>query len=116
MADLKNQISNLRLLIEAAEADLAQRDERAELADTTYAWLTALRERAEEIEEDTPEAFSKRQQLVRLLVERIMVGRDHNEDTTVEITYRFGPSDDTADSTYGFVGNVQNPSPNLRSR
>jgi site-specific DNA recombinase len=33
LADLKNQISNLRLLIEATEADLSQKRERAELAD-----------------------------------------------------------------------------------
>jgi hypothetical protein len=49
-----------------------------------------LRERAEEIEEDTPEAFHKRQQLVRLLVERITLNRE-GRDTAVEITYRFGP-------------------------
>lgn len=50
-----NQIGNLRLLIEAAEADLSQCRERAKLADTTVAWLNMLRERAEEIEEDTPD-------------------------------------------------------------
>ena len=111
LADLKNQIGNLRLLIESTEADLAQRHERADLADTTYAWLTSLRERAEEIEEDTPEAFLKRQRLVRLLVERIMIARDHNEDTTVEITYRFGPPDEH-DGV--FVGDVQNTGEYLR--
>src|SRR5919112_5683548 len=42
LADLKNQVSNLRLLVEAAEADLSQRRVQVELADTTYAWLTAL--------------------------------------------------------------------------
>jgi site-specific DNA recombinase len=115
LADLKNQISNLRLLIEATEADLSQRRERAELADTTYAWLAALRERVDEIEEDTPEAFSKRQQLVRLLVEKIVATRDEGGDTTIEITYRFGPPDST-DGEYGFVGNVRNTSPNFRSR
>ena len=60
------------------------------LADTTYTWLTLLRERVEEIEEDTPEAFFKRQQLVRLLLERITLNRE-GRDTTVMITYRFGP-------------------------
>jgi site-specific DNA recombinase len=116
LADLKHQISNLRLLIEAAEADLSQTHERAELANTTYAWLTALRERAEEIEEDTPEAFFKRQQLVRLLVERIMTGRDHNEDITVEITYRFGPPDGAADQGEILVGDVQNSCGNLAAK
>jgi site-specific DNA recombinase len=116
LADLKNQISNLRLLIEATEADLSQKRERAELADTTYAWLAMLRERAEEIEEETPEAFLKRQQLVRLLVDGITVGRGEDGEVTVEITYRFGPPDETPDGEYGFVGNVQNSSPNVLSR
>jgi site-specific DNA recombinase len=110
LSDLKNQISNLRLLIEATEADLALRRERAELADTTYAWLTALGERVEEIEEDTPDAFLKRQQLVRLLVERIIVGKNSSEETTVEITYRFGPPDKPAGGDNGVVVGIQNPS------
>jgi hypothetical protein len=116
LADVKNQISSLRLLIEATEADLSQKRERAELADTTYAWLTMLRERVEEIEENTPEAFFKRQQLVRLLVDGITVGRGEDEETTVEVTYRFEPPDDTTNDRDGVVGNVQNSSPNLRSR
>ncbi len=91
VTDLKNQIGNLRLLIEATEADLAQRREHAQVADTTVAWLNLLRERADEIEDDTPEAFIKRQQLVRLLVEGITLGRDEDGETTVEVTYRFGP-------------------------
>jgi site-specific DNA recombinase len=106
LADLKNQTSNLRLLIEATEADLAQQRERVVLADTTYTWLTLLRERVEEIEEDTPEAFFKRQQLVRLLVERITLNRE-GRDTTVMITYRFGPPDERAGA--GVVAAVQNP-------
>jgi hypothetical protein len=114
LADLKNQIDNLRLLIEAAEADLSQRREQAELADTTYAWLTALWERVEEIEEDTPEAFLKRQQLVRLLVDKITLGRSEDGQTTVEVTYRFGPPDDTPDERHGVFTNVQN-SPRRRS-
>ncbi len=91
LASNKNQISNLRLLIEATEADLAQRRERAQVADTTVAWLKVLRERAEEVEENTPQAFIKRQQLVRLLAERITLGRGEDGETAVEVTYRFGP-------------------------
>jgi hypothetical protein len=75
-----------------------------------------LRGRVEEIEEDTPEAFFKRQQLVRLLVDGITVGRGEDGETTVEVTYRFGPPDDTTDGEYGVVANVQNSSPNFRSR
>jgi hypothetical protein len=51
----------------------------------------ALRERTDEIEDDTPEAFIKRQQLVRLLVDGIALGKDEDGKTTVEVTYRFGP-------------------------
>jgi site-specific DNA recombinase len=107
LADLKNQIANLRLLIESTEADLSQRRERAELADTTYVWLMTLRERVSEVEEDTPEAFHKRQQLVRLLVERITLNRE-GRDTTVVITYRFGPPDERAGVEAGVAGNVRN--------
>jgi site-specific DNA recombinase len=112
LADLKNQISNLRLLIEAAEADLSHGREQAQLADTTYAWLTALRKRVEEIEADTPDAFLKRQQLVRLLVDRITVGRGESGETTVEITYRFGPPNALGEED-GFAGNLQNSCGNL---
>ena len=115
LADLKNQISNLRLLIEAVEGDLFQRREQAELADTTYAWLTALMDRVEEIEEDTPGAFLKRQQLVRLLVDRITVGRGESGESTVEITYRFAPPDDLGEED-SFVGNLQNFCGNLAAK
>jgi hypothetical protein len=116
LADLKNQISNLRLLVEATEADLSQKRERATLADTTYTWLTMLRERVEEVEEDTPEAFLKRQQLVRLLVDEITAGSGLDAEPTVEVTYRFGPPDDTTDGEYAFVGDAQNSSPNFPSK
>ena len=109
LADLKNQIGNLRLLIEATAADLSQRRERAQVADTTVAWLTLLRERAEEIEEDTPEAFIRRQQLVRLLVERIALHRGEGGKTTVVITYRFGPPEDRAGVEAGVGSNERNP-------
>jgi site-specific DNA recombinase len=75
LADLKNQISNLKLLLEATEAECAESSASAEIANTTSAWLAKLAKRAEEVEEDTPEAFLKRQQLVRLLVDRITAGR-----------------------------------------
>lgn len=114
LVDLKNQVGNLRLMIEAVEADLAQTHERAELADTTSAWLAVLRERTEEIEEDTPEAFLKRQQLVRLLVDRIMLEKDHIGDTTVEITYRFDPPDEPTKDNSSFVSDVQNYEEYLR--
>jgi uncharacterized protein involved in exopolysaccharide biosynthesis len=52
LADLKNQIDNLRLLLESVEADLAARHEQAELAASTEAWLMTLRERIHEVEGD----------------------------------------------------------------
>ncbi len=108
LADVSNQIANLRLMVEAAEAEASQHRERQQVADTTVAWLNVLRERAEEIEEDTPEAFDKRQQLVRLLVEGVTLGRDEDGETTVEVTYRFGPPDGTAGDTEDVVTNVRN--------
>jgi uncharacterized protein involved in exopolysaccharide biosynthesis len=63
-----------------------------------------LRERAEEIEEDTPEAFHKRQQVVGLLVERITLNRE-GRNTAVEITYRFAPPDDRAEVEADVVSN-----------
>ncbi len=41
----------------SVEADLSQRVEQKELAETTHAWLLTLWERLEEVEEDTEEAF-----------------------------------------------------------
>ena len=111
---MSNQIANLRLMVEAAEAD--QHRERLQAADTTVAWLNVLRERAEEIEEDTPEALDKRQQLVRLLVEGVTLGRDEDGETTAVITYRFGPPDGTADIGGVVVGGVRNPEANNQER
>ncbi|HZC85282.1 MAG TPA: hypothetical protein VE194_12690, partial [Rubrobacter sp.] len=68
-----------------------------------------------EIEEDTPEVFDKRQQIVRLLVEGVTLGRDADGATTVEVNYRFGPPDGTADIE-GVVGGVRNSEANNRER
>jgi hypothetical protein len=92
VADLKNQTDNLRFLLTSVEAELSQRPERTALTDTTRAWLLSLRRRLAEIEEDTPEAFGKRKQLVGLLVESISLGKSQQEGRAeVQITYRFGP-------------------------
>ena len=46
-----------------------------------------------EIEEDTPEGFEKRKQLIGLLVKSISLGKSQQEGRAeVLITYRFGPS------------------------
>ena len=91
LADLKNQTSNLRLLLESVEAELSQWRQQVALADTTHAWLLSLRRRLTEVEQDTPEAFRARRRLVELLVESIAVGKQDDGRPEIRITYRFGP-------------------------
>ena len=60
--------------------------------DSSTTGLLSLRRRVAEIEEDTPEAFRERKQLVGLLVQSISVGkREEDGRTEIQITYRFGP-------------------------
>jgi site-specific DNA recombinase len=106
VTDLKNQIENLKLLIGAVEDELKGRREHVEIAETVEAWLLTLRERVSEIEEETHEAFAKRRELVKLLVERIDAGRDENGRTKIEVRYRFGPPEGP-DPQGEFVGGVQ---------
>src|SRR5215210_9491915 len=91
MTDIKNQIGNLKLLISSVEDDLASLGQSRLEAQSAEEWLLALREGVSEVEGDTPEAFQKRRELVRLLLDRITIDRDENGDPRVEITYRFGP-------------------------
>ena len=92
MADLKDQLDNLRLLLDSVEGELSQKRERAQIADSTEAWLHALRGRVADVEDDTKEAFRARRQLVRLLVAEVTVGKKpENGETEARITYRFGP-------------------------
>jgi hypothetical protein len=63
-----------------------------ELTETTRAWLVVLRQRLEEVEGDTEEAFRVRRQLVKLLVAGITARkRQEGSGTEVRIAYRFGP-------------------------
>jgi hypothetical protein len=92
LTDLKNQTDNLRLLLASVEAERSQKREEAELADTTEAWLLALRKRVGEVEGDTEEAFQERRRLVKLLVQSISAGKRPDDGRTeIKITYRFGP-------------------------
>jgi len=91
LLDLNHQIDNLRLLIESAQADLSRSAEKELAAKDTEAWLLTVRNRIAEVEEDTDEAFKKRRELAKLLVERIDVGREENGRPRARITYRFGP-------------------------
>jgi hypothetical protein len=91
LADVSNQVENLKLLISSVEADLTLAQEEKALAASTEAWLVSLRENLEEVEADTEEAFTKRRELVKLLVEKIAASRDEEGRAKVDITYRFGP-------------------------
>lgn len=91
LADLGNQTQNLRLLISSVETDLDCAQEERELAASTEAWLMSLRENLEEVEASSQEAFDKRRELVKLLVERIVVSRAEDGRPKVDVTYRFGP-------------------------
>ncbi len=51
-----------------------------------------MRERIEEVEEDTPEASQARRRLIKLLVGSISADkRPENGRTESQVTYRFGP-------------------------
>ena len=96
LVELKKQIDNLRVLLASIEVELSERRERTALTDTTHAWLLSPRQRLEEVEDDTPEGFEKRKQLVGLLVESISLGKSQQDGRTeVQITYRFGPPPDS---------------------
>jgi site-specific DNA recombinase len=109
LLDLKHQIDNLRLLIGSVEADLSRSAEDRLAAKNTEAWLLTLRERVEEVEGDAEEAFSRRRELVKLLVERIDVDRNEEGRPRVEITYRFGPPGEAGpDEEEEFVAGTRN--------
>jgi chromosome segregation ATPase len=104
MADIKIQVSNLKLLISSVEDDLVSLGASRLEVQSAAEWLSALKEGVSEVEADTPQAFQKRRDLVRLLVEGITTDRDENGHPRVEITYRFGPPTEET-----FVSSVRNP-------
>ena len=91
LADLKNQADNLRLLISATEAELSMVEEDRLVARNTEAWLLSLRKNVVEVEQDTDEAFRKRRERVKLLIEKISAGRGEDGRLRVDISYRFSP-------------------------
>jgi site-specific DNA recombinase len=91
VADIKNQVENLKLLISSVESDLAAQEQEKLAAADAATWLLTLRERLAEVEADTAEARRMRRELVRLLVQQISVGSNEDGATEVQITYRFGP-------------------------
>jgi hypothetical protein len=87
----------LTLLIESVKADLTQRQEETELAASTEAWLMSLKERIYEVEGDSEEAFRARRQLVRLLVEGIVIeDKRKGKEPKVHITYKSDERDGAA--------------------
>lgn len=90
LADLKNQVENIKVLIASVEADLARKDQDALAALSTEAWLLTLRENLARVEQDTEEAYLARRELARLLVEGISVARGEDGRPRVQITYCFG--------------------------
>jgi site-specific DNA recombinase len=91
LLDLKNRISNLKMLVEAAESDLAREEQDAAAAKNTATWLTSLRGGLQALEEDTDEAWYGRRELVEQLVERITVSRTEDGQAKVHIAYKFAP-------------------------
>ena len=59
------------------------------VAASTEAWLITLRKNLSGIEQGTQEAFESRCELVKLLVERLVVGRAEDGRAKVDIIYRF---------------------------
>jgi hypothetical protein len=78
LLDLKNQIGNLRLLIESVEADFSRKQENRLTARSTEAWLLTLRERLGEVDGRHRRSEALAGELAQLLVGRIGVGRDEN--------------------------------------
>ncbi len=102
--DRENKTANLKVLLVGIEDDLAHQHEQAAQAESAASWLVTLASRVEEVEENTEEALEKRRELIRLLVEKVTVGRDETGQVRVHITYRFGPpepADEAEVSVYG---------------
>ena len=118
LADLRTQTYNLRLLLESVEADLTQRQEETELAASTEAWLTSLKEHIHEVEGDSEEAFRARRQLVRLLVDGIVIeDKRKGEEPRVRTTYRFDEPEGAARERGGKVCEVsRNPDESLEAK
>ncbi len=67
-------------------------------AKSATAWLLSLRTALSELEEDTDEAWQKRQELVTQLVERITVSCAEDGRPKAHIAYRFAPPVQVASS------------------
>ena len=106
LADVGNRIANLRLLVESVEADIAHKQQDYIATQNAALWLASLRDGLDALEEDTEEAFLKRRELVKLLVERITVNRAENKQTMINILYKFRPPEPRAAAQLHAVGNT----------
>ena len=91
LLDLKNRISNLKMLKESASADLASEEQEAAAAKSTAMWLASLRGNLDTLEEDIEEMWDGPRELVEELVERITVSRTEDGRTKVHIAFKFAP-------------------------
>ncbi len=91
LAGLGIEAESIQLLLEDARSELAAKEHDRLAAQSAEEWLLALRDRVEEVEEDTPGAYQKRSQLVKLLVSGVTARWDADGRIDVRITYRFGP-------------------------
>jgi hypothetical protein len=91
LGELGIEAESTQLLLEDARSELAAKEHDRLAVQSAEEWLLSLRGRIEEVEEDTPEAYQDRRQLVRLLVSGITAGWDADGGVDVRITYRFGP-------------------------
>jgi chromosome segregation ATPase len=91
LLDVKNRISNLKMLTESAEAGLAREEHDAAAAKNTATWLTSLRGGLQALEEDIDEAWHARRELVEQLVEKITVSRTEDGRAKIHIAYKFAP-------------------------
>ncbi len=73
------------------------------VARNTEAWLLTLRKNLVEVEQDTDEAFRKRRELVKLLIDKISAGRGEDGGVRVDVSYRFSPPESSS-SAVGLDG------------
>jgi site-specific DNA recombinase len=106
LADAGNRIANLKLLAESVEADIAHKQQDYIATQDAALWLASLRDGLDALEEDTEEAFLKRRELVKLLVERITVGRAENGQCKIDVVYKFRPPEPGEVAELRAVGNT----------
>ena len=106
IADAKNRIANLKLLMESVETDIAHKQQDYIATREAAVWLASLRDRLEALEEDTEEAFLQRREVVKLLVERITISRSEAEQVKIDIMYKFRPPEPVDDADLHAAGNT----------